>query len=398
MQAMRVNTMLEAGKHLLHMITCVLDLSEIESEHIELQVTEFDIREVAETCLDVIHPLAEAKGLVLSFTVASGTPRKLLADVTRLRQVLLNLLGNAVKFTSQGTVAMRLRPSADGSALRIEVADTGPGVPAEQRRRLFQKFERLDTEATRGAEGSGLGLSLSARLADLMEGRLGHEDNPGGGSVFWLELPINTPATVVTSAADEPDAHSAPSLSRRLRVLVVDDVLMNRDIAGSFLSSAGHEVTCVDGGAEAVAAVASTDFDVVLMDVRMPEMDGLEATRRIRALGGARGRVPIVAVTAQAFTEQMAACRKAGMDSHLAKPFEIAELLLAVARAAEAGFRPDGELSSAIMPAISLIDPELPISEPAGVRAYRCPPRAGGGRCLPADDRRTRRDPAAKTA
>ena len=366
-QGVRVDAMLGAGKHLLHMITRVLDLSEIESEHIELQATEFNVREVAETCLDLIRPPAEAKGLALSVAVASGTPREFFADVTRLQQVLLNLLGNAVKFTSKGTIALRLRPCTDGSELRIEVADTGPGVPAEQRRRLFQEFERLDTEATRAAEGSGLGLSLSARLAGLMGGRLGHEDNPGGGSVFWLELPINTPAFAVASAADEPDAHSAPPLSRTLRVLVVDDVLMNRDIAGSFLSAAGHEVTYAKGGAEAVAAAASTDFEVVLMDVRMPEMDGLEATRRIRALRHARGRVPIVALTAQAFTEQVAACQKAGMDSHLAKPFEMDEMLTAVARAAAAGPRPNGKISFAltqVMPVTSLIDPELPVLDP----------------------------------
>ena len=366
-QSARVDAMLGAGKHLLHMITRVLDLSEIESEHIELLATEFDVREVAETCLELIRPMAEAKGLMLSIVVAPGTPRGLLADVTRLRQVLLNLLGNAVKFTSQGLVTLRLRPWRDGSELRIEVVDTGPGVPAEQRRRLFQEFERLDTEATRAAEGSGLGLSLSARLAGLMEGRLGYEDNPGGGSVFWLELPINTPAIVVASAADKPDAHSVLSLSRTLRVLVVDDVLINRDIAGSFLSAAGHEVTYAEGGAEAVAAVASRDFDVVLMDVRMPEMDGLEATRRIRALGCAGGRVPIVALTAQAFTEQVAACREAGMDSHLAKPFEMDELLMAVKCAAAAGPRHDGKISSAltqVMPPTSLIDPELPILDP----------------------------------
>ncbi len=353
-QGGRVDAMLGAGKHLLQMISRILDLSEVESDHVELHATAFDVREVAEACLDLIRPPAEAKGLALGIDVAPGTPRALFADETRLRQVLLNLLGNAVKFTGEGAIMLRLRPWADGAELRIEVADTGPGVPAEQRGRLFQEFERLDTDATRAAEGSGLGLSLSARLAGRMGGRLGHEDNPDGGSVFWLALPINTPT--VAGPSDQPNAHAAPSLGRILRVLVADDVLMNRDVAAAFLRSAGHEVTCVEGGAEAVAAVAITDFDVILMDVRMPEMDGLEATRRIRTLEGARGgRVPIVALTAQAFTEQVDACREAGMDTHLAKPFDMDELLRVVARAAQP--RPD----TLGLPAAPPIDLELPV-------------------------------------
>ena len=179
----------------------------------------------------------------------------------------------------------------------------------DQAHRLFEEFERLDTDATPSKiEGAGLGLALSARLATLLGGSLGHHDNPGGGSVFWLELP-----TVHRRIAAR---NPAPPTRRRgadaLHVLVADDITMNREIAGSFLRAAGHKVTCVEGGAEAIAMVATTDFDVVLMDVRMPEMDGLEATRRIRALPGPRGQVPIVALTAQAFPEQVAECRKAG--------------------------------------------------------------------------------------
>ena len=215
-QTMRVDSMLEAGKHLLQMITRVLDLSEIESEHIELQASEFDVRAVAETCLDLIRPAAEAKHLALSLVVAPGAPRELVADATRLRQVLLNLLGNAAKFTSQGAIELRLRPWADGAQLRIEVADTGAGVPAEQRGRLFKEFERLDTAVTRAAEGAGLGLSLAARLAGMMEDDFGHDDNPGGGSVFWLELPLRVAAVTAVAVIDRPDALSTPSPTRVL--------------------------------------------------------------------------------------------------------------------------------------------------------------------------------------
>jgi PAS domain S-box-containing protein len=336
-QSGRVNSMVDAGKHLLQLITRVLDLSEIEAGHVELRAMEIDVRAVAASCLDQVRPTAEAKELSLDIEVAHGTPRKLVTDQTRLRQVVLNLLGNAVKFTSEGGVLLRLAATADGSALRIEVADTGPGIPAKERRRLFRDFERLDGEATGTTEGAGLGLALSARLAILLGGGLGHHDNPEGGSVFWLELPLDR---VVTPDAKPPADEVAAVVPTTLHVLVADDIAMNRDIASSFLRVGGHRVTCVESGAEAVAAAATQDFDVVLMDVRMPEMDGLEATRLIRALAGPRGRVPIVALTAQAFTEQVAECRKAGMNGHLPKPFDPDSLLAAVLRAAVPGQGP----------------------------------------------------------
>jgi PAS domain S-box-containing protein len=333
-QSARVDAMLGAGKHLLKMVTDVLDLSGIKAELVELQAVELDALAVARACLDVFRSAAEAKHLALSIAVAPRTRQLVVTDPDRLRQVLLNLLGNAVRYTSQGSIEIRLRPIANGSVLRIEVADTGPGIPANDRRRLFREFERLDIEATGTTEGDGLGLALSARLVALLGGCLGHHDNPGGGSVFWLELPLDTAAV---SSPIVPLAGGVPATPPIvLDVLVVDDVAMNRDIAECFLRAAGHNVTCAGGGVEAIAAVEATDFDVVLMDVRMPGMDGLEATRRIRSLGGDRGRVPIVALTAQAFTDQLAECRAAGMDGHLSKPFDPDTLVATTLRACAA--------------------------------------------------------------
>ena len=330
-QQARLEAMLGAGNHLLEMITSVLDMSAIEAEHLALRVSDVDVYEVMERCLDVIGAAAEAKGLSLSLTTRRGTLRQLKTDQTRLRQVVLNLLGNAVKFTAQGSVELRLCPPIDGGGLRVEVADTGPGIPVDVRARLFQDFERLGTRATAASEGSGLGLALSARLTTLLGGRIGHDDRPGGGSVFWLELPGSIPgepAELATAAADPaPQDATGP-----LRVLVADDVAMNRDIVQRFLASANHQVTCVDDGAAAVAAATNSDFDVVLMDVRMPEVDGLEATRQIRRLPGKRGRVPIIGLTAQAFAEQVAECTKAGMDAHVPKPFSPDTLFQAIAR------------------------------------------------------------------
>jgi signal transduction histidine kinase/FixJ family two-component response regulator len=334
-QDARVEAMLGAGKHLLEMITCVLDLSQIEAGRLELRQVEFDVHPVALACLDLIRPAAEAKGLALTFTAAPDSPTVLHCDPTRLRQVLLNLLGNAAKFTAHGSIELALQPIADGKRLRIEVKDTGPGIPAEQCQLLFRDFERLDIEVTGKIEGAGIGLALSHGLATIMGGRLDYHDNPNGGSVFTLELPLNANAAsspTGTPALEAVDTETKPAL-HALNVLVVDDVAMNRDIAGSFLRAAGHEATCVEGGAEAVAAVENGDFDAVLMDVRMPQMDGLEATRRIRALGGDRGGVPIVALTAQVFIEQVVQCRAAGMDGHLLKPYDPDMLLAAIMRA-----------------------------------------------------------------
>ncbi len=334
-QQVRVAAMLEAAKHLLELIVSVLDLSEIEADRVTLQHVEADPKAIAAACLVVVRPLAEAKGLTLSLAAPADMPTGVALDPMRLRQLLLNLLGNAVKFTSRGSVELRLRMLADGSVMRIEVADTGPGISAGQRRRLFQAFERLDIGPGSSVEGAGLGLAIASRLAALMDGRLGHDDNPGGGSVFWLDLPLNTEA--IATPETDPVPASAAQANRPLHVLVVDDVFMNRDIAGSFLRAGGHAVTYAEGGAEAVAAASITDFDVILMDVRMPGVDGLEATRRIRALEGERGRVPIVALTAQAFTDQIAACHEAGVDSHLGKPFGPEALLAAVMQAGSLG-------------------------------------------------------------
>jgi light-regulated signal transduction histidine kinase (bacteriophytochrome)/ActR/RegA family two-component response regulator len=333
-QTQRVNSMLDAGQQLLEMINRVLELTEVEAAHTKLNLTTVDVHDIAVTCLSVVRYAAESKGLKLRISQAAhahgpAAPVLVIADPSRLRQVLLNLLDNAIKFTETGWVELRLC-SADGVNQRIEIVDTGPGMPAATYRQVFEEFRRLNSASSLIA-GAGVGLAIAARLLMLMGGDLGYEDKPGGGSVFWLHLPLAVAASR-GNAATAPE----PPPPAKLRLLVVDDIDMNRDIASAFLTAGGHEVTCAETGEEAVAAVEAADFDLVLMDVCMPGMDGLEATRRIRALGNHRARVPIVALTAQVFAEQIDECRAAGMNSHLAKPFAYDALLEAVAQAVSA--------------------------------------------------------------
>ncbi len=350
-QDARLDAMLGAGHHLLEMINSVLDLSSVEAERLELKPTRLELAETARDCLELLRPAADSKDLLLTLTIEPDTPRCVVADVTRLRQILLNLLGNAVKFTPSGSVWLRLAPYGHaGNEIRIAVVDTGPGIPPERRASLFQEFERLGAECS-VVEGAGLGLALSARLAGLMGGSIGYEPAPGHGSVFWLQLPTGSelesgaeaPASGTTKpnqAARPPDAGAVAANTNSLRVLVVDDMPMNLDITAAFLRSAGHMPTCVASGESAVEAAGANVFDAILMDVRMAGMDGLTASRHIRNLPAPYGQVPMIALTAQVFAEQIAECRAAGMDSHLPKPFTPEALVAELNRTVTAGHNP----------------------------------------------------------
>ncbi len=332
-QLERVETMLECGRHLLGMISAVLDLAQIEAGQLDLRPIDIDLPQLARACLEVVMPPAKAKGLAVYLAPVPDRLPHLVADATRLRQVLVNLLGNAVKFTASGAVELRLRRLPDEQKVRLEVRDTGPGISATQRAHLFSEFQRLEAANVAATEGNGLGLAITARLVREMGGQIGHDDNPDGGSVFWVELPAAAEA-FADEAASGPLSAPSPEHRSALRVLVVDDMAINREIAAGFLGFAGHHVVGVDSGAAAVELANTADFDLILMDVLMPGMDGLEATRRIRALAPPRGSVPIVALSAQSFAEQIEKCLQAGMMGHISKPFEQANLVAVVERVA----------------------------------------------------------------
>jgi len=314
---------MHAGGHLLEMIERVLDFASIEAARTELNPALVSVRDLTERCIAFISPIATEQRLTLRVVTAPDAPQQIVADPARLRQVVLNLLGNAVKYTNTGGVELHVLAGATAGGLRIEVADTGRGISEASRHRLFQDFERLD--AATSVEGTGLGLAIAARIVKLMGGTINHFANPSGGSVFWFDLPT---AAIPSTPPPEPVRIAASRTSRRL--LLVDDIAMNRDVIGAFLSAAGHAVVLAEGGRQAEQLAAEQSFDLILMDVRMPDVDGLEATRRIRALPGPIAQVPILALTANTFPDQVAQCRAAGMDGHVAKPVDYETLIGAI--------------------------------------------------------------------
>jgi signal transduction histidine kinase/DNA-binding NarL/FixJ family response regulator len=335
----QVATLQEAGQHLLELVNGLLDLSKIEAGKLDLHLADTALKPLLESCAGLLAPEVARKAQRFVLNIAPGTPGAVETDAMRLRQMLLNLLSNAVKFTPPGgKVELRALPLSGGrEGIRIEVQDSGPGIPPEKRHLLFEDFSQLVTAPGDAGAGTGLGLAISARLAAAMGGRIACDPAVTQGALFWVELPLRPVSLPSPVPALAEAGASAVADARSLRVLVADDVAANRMVARAMLVAAGHRVDSAADGAEALAAVEREEYDVVLMDVQMPGMDGLEATRRIRGLPGMRSRVPVLAVTASALPDQVAACHAAGMDGHLPKPIDRESLLSAIARLASGG-------------------------------------------------------------
>jgi CheY-like chemotaxis protein/anti-sigma regulatory factor (Ser/Thr protein kinase) len=321
---------LSCGQMLAELLNDVIDFSKIEAGRLEMAAEPLDPRALVEGVARLLRPQAEAKGLALEVEAGAelGWVR---ADPVRLRQALFNLIGNAVKFTLKGQVLIRanLRPGADGPVLRLEVADTGVGIPEAVQPRIFQRFDQGDASTTRRFGGSGLGLAITQRLAEMMGGAVGFASTEGVGSVFWLEVAA-PPAEAVT-----PEAEVAGAYLDGLRVLVVEDNSTNRMIATKLLENLGASVETAADGLLGVEAAGRGAFDLILMDVQMPGIDGLEAARRIRALGGALATIPIVALTANVLSHQRQTYLEAGMDGVVGKPISPSSLLAEIARLSE---------------------------------------------------------------
>jgi PAS domain S-box-containing protein len=324
----------DSAEALLVLINDILDVSKLEAGKVALEAIDFDMTELVEAAVGLFRPKAQEKGIALDVAIDPAAVGGFCGDPTRLRQILLNLVGNAVKFTERGSVSVRVAapPSRRKGAtrLRFEIADTGIGMSEDMTATLFQKFNQADTSITRRFGGTGLGLAISRQLAELMGGRIGVKSRLGHGSCFWFEAslrPAARPAAGRRAPHCGADLAPQPAPTRQLRVLVAEDNKINQQLARMLLVKAGHAVEIADNGEAAVTAVRAAEYDVVLMDVQMPVLDGIEATRHIRALPAPKNAVPIIAVTAHAMTGAREEYLASGMDGYLSKPLDPNALL-----------------------------------------------------------------------
>ncbi|MDQ7007175.1 MAG: ATP-binding protein [Acidobacteriota bacterium] len=342
-QRRKVEVAYDSGRALLGLLNSILDLSKVEAGRLEYERIPFDLEALVSQIVDLFGSRARGKGLAMQVDFDERLGRFYVGDPTRLRQVLSNLVGNAVKFTQMGRVTLSVFPDPrDGACVRFEVADTGPGIDEGALRRIFEFFQQADNSITRTHGGSGLGLALSRDLVRGMGGRIDVRSVPGEGSVFGFSLPL--PPHEGDAPMDGVTARSAGVGTRfeGRRVLLVEDDTVNQLVARGFLSRFGLEVDTVGDGAQALEALERGGYDLVLMDCHMPVLDGFEATRRLRAREAGGTRIPVVALTASAMEEDRRRCEACGMDDFLVKPLEDQALAQVLARWLGAGSRVPG--------------------------------------------------------
>ena len=336
-------TALASGEALLATLNNILDFSKLEAERLTLETVALDLREVVDGVIKLLEPRAHEKQLSLLVDLASGLPVWVRGDQHRLRQVLLNLVSNAIKFTAQGGIVVTVAPIAEtaaGPAVRFEVRDTGIGISQEAQRALFQPFVQADLSTTRCFGGTGLGLAICRKLVGLMGGAIGVHSEPGAGATFWFTIALEKwlvpPADGAGGSAASGGGHGSSQTAllhravaaRSLRVLVVEDNAVNLKLATALLKKRGFEVEGARNGVEALARWELGGHALIFMDCQMPEMDGFEAARRIRARESSEGRarIPIIALTASVLDRDREACLAAGMNHFLTKPIELARL------------------------------------------------------------------------
>lgn len=346
-----VNTIQASARSLLSLVEEVLDISAIEAGKIRIDQRDFSLRELLGAIGLILQPQARARGLHYSTQVAADVPDLLKGDTGHLRQVLLNIVGNAVKFTEQGHVLLRITRVSVGSALRLrfDVEDTGIGVPLDMRSRLFDAFEQADVGLSRRYEGTGLGTTIAKGLVEAMGGSIGFKENQPSGSVFWFELPmaIGVPVQAAPAQAsggalvgtqDELEASNVIAFSnpflrhrarvRNMRMLVADDHEANRMVLQRLLEKAGHKVRCVNGAEQVLDAMAEEDFDAVIVDLHMPGMSGLDMLKQLRVMQASGMRyTPVVVLSADVTPEAIRSCEQAGARAFLAKPVVASKLL-----------------------------------------------------------------------
>lgn len=330
----------KAGTDLLTLINDLLDLSKAESDRISLEEIDFNLLDVTGAVVEIMSLRTQQKGIELVSEILPGTPARLRGDPDRLRQVLINLVGNAIKFTDKGQVLLSVAPDPDRptpGALRFSVSDTGIGIPSEKLESIFEAFTQADASTTRKYGGAGLGLTISKRLVELMDGRIWAESQAGAGATFYFTARFE----IVESGASAPvelpaqPQHTVPAGSfSGLRILVVDDSEENRFLAVEYLRDLGCEIETAENGEIAVKKFYSGAYSLVLMDLQMPVMDGLAATRRIRGWEEEQGRqpVPILALTASALSTELQRALDAGCTAYLRKPVRLLTLMEAIGK------------------------------------------------------------------
>lgn len=333
-----LTTVKHSAHSLMVILNDILDFSKIEAGKLSIEAVAFSPRVLVRDCLRSIEVRAQGKGLALGRYIADDIPAKVLGDPVRIGQVLTNLCDNAVKFTSEGTVAVTVRVEPDTAdefcVLRFSVRDSGIGIPEEKQQSIFEAFSQADTSTTRQFGGTGLGLTICARLATLMGGRIWVESQPGKGSTFHFTVRLALPPVQALEAVGgSPAVAASEALTARLRILLVEDHAVNQKLASTILSKWGHDVTIANNGQEAIDHFLGGGWDLILMDMQMPVMGGLDATRAIRKLEADKGgHVPIIAMTANAMESDRQACLEAGMDDFVAKPFNAATVKATITR------------------------------------------------------------------
>lgn len=324
-QRQLLSTAYGSGQNLFTLISDVLDLSKIEAGKMDQEFVDFNPRSVAQEAAGLVEAITRRKGLAISIEARTDLPT-VRSDQAQIRQVLANLVSNAAKFTDSGSIEIRIR--LKDNLLRYEVEDTGIGISCENRSRLFRKFSQIDPSNRRRYGGTGLGLSICKELVQLLDGDIGVDSEEGKGSVFWFEVPVREAEKPVVDPAAGFSSLSTIEINKR--ILLAEDSYTNALVASSFLRSAGARVDIASNGLEVLSATSSRKYDLVIMDVSMPEMDGIEASEMLRAQQDWTREVPILALTANASREDRAKCITAGMNAFLTKPVERAKLLSAV--------------------------------------------------------------------
>jgi signal transduction histidine kinase/CheY-like chemotaxis protein len=318
-----------SGSSLLSIINEILDFSKIEAGKLSLEETDFSLRDVVKTAVGVIDDAARRQGLEVIVEIDPAIPDWLAGDPVRVGQILLNLLSNAVKFTDRGGVTVRVSTDSTSeparALLRASVTDTGIGISLEAQQRLFQSFSQAETSTTRKYGGTGLGLAISKRLVEMMGGAIGFESSLGRGSKFWFTAALSLGKAPIPAPLAKP-VKTLAGQPRCGTVLIAEDNKINQKVLLHLLANLGYVAEVVENGAEALAKVKACRYDIILMDVQMPVMDGLQATREIRSLGPDSSSIPIIAVTANALQGERQQCLSAGMDDYLTKPIDKADL------------------------------------------------------------------------